>query len=126
VSGSASAADVPSPQSTGRFTFELTERVPLGSPDSFLAWANDKFHAGIPPVSTLAAQAPGPLKAAVEQLLHARITIDTLTIETGPDAHWQFAASVDFPAPLQIGSFLELDRIGFHIQKSKAADAPAS
>lgn len=129
MSGTANRPDVPPPQSdasTGRFTFALRERVQLGTPDVFLTWVNKQFGTRIPSVAELRAQAPGPLQAVVEQLLRATIAIDALMIETGPAAHWRFAASVDFTAaPLQLGSFLELDRVGFRVENRKAAGAGA-
>ena len=104
----------------GRFTFELTDRVALGSPDDFLAWINRKFDTHIPDVNALSAQAPEPLKELVLSLLRMKITIDALVIETGPEARWRFAASVDFTAaPPRVGSFLELDRVGFRVTKGE-------
>jgi hypothetical protein len=112
------------PPSGGRFTFELTERVQLGTPDDFLRWVNRKFDAGIPSVTELGAQVPGPLKPVVASVLGMRVTIDALVVETGPENHWRFAASVDFSAaPPRLGNFLELDRVGFRIERRAAAAA---
>jgi hypothetical protein len=132
VPGTATRPDGPLPQpdpSGGRFTFELTERVQLGTPDGFLRWVNRKFDARIPSVAELGAQVPGPLQALVKSLLDMKITIDALVVETGPEGHCRFAASVDFgAAPPRLGNVLELDRIGFRIERraSAAASVPAA
>jgi hypothetical protein len=122
-------SDAPAQPQAGRFTFELTAPVQLGTPDDFLRWVNRKFDAGIPSVAELGAQVPGPLQAVVKSLLDMRITIDAFVVQTGPDGHCRFAATVDFgAAPPRLGNVLELDRIGFRVERrgSTAAATPAA